>query len=418
VPCFDPSPASRPSFAEVLEVARSLGGILSDRRHEASALEGSPPAARDNLTDPDAYPAAFWASPEGQSLSGVSVHNLSHTLLPAAIKATRVPFLRKGAIVQPPAEDAVTIAHTVTALVMVSCATSTCPRDGQPGCAYVDSLSGPDHTGPASALLSYSWAYHISDVVGALTEWTKVHHRDPARTYVWICSLCLNQHRMAARLTPDELAAEFGPRVTAIGRILPPLDRWDSPGYLTRAWCLFELFTAIRNSRGVEVNILLPPSQRAAFVDAMRVANYGALEAVLDGIQSEEATASSPADLVAIRGCVAALPGGFSALNEAVRGQLRRWFEGEGAVLTASRIQVLRRSSSTHLAVLHGTPSSPGADGRVGVPGTSLRTAGLHPRRVGGSGLSRRLSIELPVSSDAGVDELSNGFGGGGAVCG
>jgi hypothetical protein len=38
--------------------------------------------------------------------------------------------------------------------------------------------------------------------------------------------------------------------------------------------------------------------------------------------------------------------GGFQALNETVRGHLRRWFEGHGAVLSSARVQALRRVSS------------------------------------------------------------------------
>ena len=59
-----------------------------------------------------------------------------------------------------------------------------------------------------------------------------------------ICSLCLNQHRIIAELTPDQLAKEFGERVTALGRVLPMLEDWRNPGYVKRAWCLFEVRNA------------------------------------------------------------------------------------------------------------------------------------------------------------------------------
>ena len=64
-----------------------------------------------------------------------------------------------------------------------------------------------------------------------------------------ICSLCLNQHRIIAELTPDQLAKEFGERVTALGRVLPMLEDWRSPGYVKRAWCLFE----VRNTRNIPI---------------------------------------------------------------------------------------------------------------------------------------------------------------------
>ena len=93
-------------------------------------------------------------------------------------------------------------------------------------------------------------------------------------------------------------------RITAIGRILPLLVPWDAPVYVTRAWCLFELFTAIRHRRDVEINIIVPPSQRGAFAAALASRDHRALERVLDSIQSVDATASEPADLAAIRGSV------------------------------------------------------------------------------------------------------------------
>lgn len=91
--------------------------------------------------------------------------------------------------------------------------------------------------------------------------------------------------------------------------------------YVSRAWCLYELFTAVRSRREVQIDIILPPTQRQAFLAAMQTGNYGVLEAGLDEIRSEEATATEPRDLAAIQGYVADLPGGFQALDETVRGQ-------------------------------------------------------------------------------------------------
>lgn len=137
--------------------------------------------------------------------------------------------------------------------------------------------------------------------------------------------------------------------------------RWDAPVYLTRVWCLFELFTAIRNRRAVKINIMLPPSQREAFRKAMSAGHYGEIEQVLDNVQAENATATSAADLAAIHGLVGELPGGFLSLNETVRDHLRRWFEGQGAVLTASRVQALRRSSNIFESSLRRLSDSSGS---------------------------------------------------------
>ena len=43
----------------------------------------------------------------------------------------------------------------------------------------------------------------------------------------------------------------------------------DDPGYVKRARCLFELYTAIRLPRDVEVDLILSPLQANAFHDAV-----------------------------------------------------------------------------------------------------------------------------------------------------
>jgi len=68
------------------------------------------------------------------------------------------------------------------------------------------------------------WDYKVQSVADVLRRWAAHTDRDPKRTYIWVCSLCLNQHRIINKLSPDELAAEFGPRVQQIGRILPMLE--------------------------------------------------------------------------------------------------------------------------------------------------------------------------------------------------
>jgi len=106
-----------------------------------------------------------------------------------------------------------------------------------------------------------------------------------------------------------------------------------------RAWCLFELFTATQRHGEVEITIVLPPTEREGFEAAMSGDGYRRLEVVLNGIDSAGARASVPADLEAIRQHVQTLPGGFEALDTAVRLHLQGWFAEQGAVLSAPRIR-------------------------------------------------------------------------------
>lgn len=260
------------------------------------------------------------------------------------------------------------------------------------GVIDVDLLKSSDDVGPSTAFLSYTWFvfsfsssfnlfalysiqccacratrkyrtnaphlsfffhcslprlryYTLADTIAALEEWIKKTGRDPKRTYVWMDALCLNQHRISEQLSPELVAAEFGPRVEAIGRILPMLHPWDDPVYTNRAWCLFELYTAIQNRKSVDVDIIITPSQREAFHETISSGGYSKIDAALASIKAEDATATMAEDLEAIKTLVKQMPGGFPTLNETVQKHLRQWFESQGAVQSSGRLTALGASA-------------------------------------------------------------------------
>lgn len=178
---------------------------------------------------------------------------------------------------------------------------------------YIDLLCHREDAGPADAMLSYTWAYQVRTVVSALNEWAKVFRSDaPASVCVWICALCLNQHRVQGTIvTPSELAQEFRTRVETIGMILPLLSPWNRPLYTTRLWCLFELFTAIRNRQTVKVEIILAEGEEQSMHDALVSTGFRAVDTALADINSFDAKASKAADKEAITKLITALPGGF-----------------------------------------------------------------------------------------------------------
>jgi hypothetical protein len=147
---------------------------------------------------------------------------------------------------------------------------------------------------------------------------------------------------MAKTQTPDALAAEFGPRVQSIGRILPMLEPWRQPEYLTRAWCLFELDTAIRHN--VAIDIILTPEMHLDFVSAMATEGYPCIDTALSSLKSATATASRDADLAAIQALILSKPGGFITLDRTVQQHLHEWFESQGAVRSGDRINRVKSS--------------------------------------------------------------------------
>jgi len=322
---------------------------------------------------------------------GPSVHHLKQTLVPAVQKAVRDIKKTGGHPLQStfdnldPAEAS--IWHTVKVYAAPISADTICPRDGvTQGCAYVDTLAHEDDVAIATALLSYSWSYLVAEVSAALSTWAERTKQDPKRTNIWICSLCLNQHSLSkAAASPEALAKEFGERVVAIGRILPMLEPWHDPGYVKRAWCLFELFTAI-GERSIEIDIILSPRQAESF--RKRINEDGsdaqAVDDALANVRSEDATATIKADLESIQALIQRLPGGFHKLDATVKQYLRRWFVSQGGVKVVSRALAggLRRMSMRGSSSAEGRSGSPQRAPRAWPRNSSLKlraSAAVHP---------------------------------------
>jgi len=129
--------------------------------------------------------------------------------------------------------------------------------------------------------------------------------------------------------------------VVALGRILPMLEPWHDPGYVKRAWRLFELYTSIRHRSEVEIDIVLSPKQAQSFRDRINAdgTDAHAIDEALAHVRSEDAEASVPADLGAIRALIQQYSGGFGTLDDTVRQYLRRWFVSQGGVKVVARQQ-------------------------------------------------------------------------------
>ena len=281
LPCFAADPADRPAFG-------ALHGVSVKHGAEEDDIALAERAARRNAQASERRSAAAAADtvPADRTLLGPSVHHLAATLVPETVAAILAIRKNKGHELQPdydllhdPAQAS--IWHMVHAYAKPCSAAVVCPRDGDIGSAYVDTLTATDDVGRADALLSYAWGYLVAEVSAALSAWADRTGRNPKRTRIWICSLCLNQHGFEARMLraggpagPEMLQKVFGDRVVAIGRVLPMLEPWDNPGYVKRAWCLFELYTAIQKVGDPFPNFRLFPAPRAASLDAGRSSRH------------------------------------------------------------------------------------------------------------------------------------------------
>ncbi|CAB9511907.1 Kinesin light chain [Seminavis robusta] len=277
-----------------------------------------------------------WKGVEIQQLDtlGVSVYHLKHNFLEEEVFASKHiktgnPLSRSSKIYD------IENLRGPAGVIRKKGSNTICPLDGKMGAAYVHCLQGEDHVGEATHMLSYSWDYSIGDVVDTLCDFCLQNNLDPKRTYIWICCLCVNQHRVvenAAHQMTGMIAASqvdffsiFGDRVKRIGHLLSMMAPWKAPVALTRVWCIFEIFMA-HTTKECKVDIIMPPKEKGSLEQDVITSGGGinALYETLGNTKVENAKASVESDRLAILSRVDSGVG-FHELNNQVNDLLRGW---------------------------------------------------------------------------------------------
>lgn len=213
-----------------------------------------------------------------------------------------------------------------------------CPRDGRLGAAYVDCLRNLD-AGLSAIMLSYTWGYQVGDIIDGLIQYCTSCGMDLA-TFVWICCLCVNQHRVKEAQTRGETVPfevfkdTFSSRVSSIGHVVALMAPWSDPCYLKRVWCCFEMFTAIM--LGAKVVVEMPSQEAQELADALicnaSQGDKAATSEVFKAIASVDvmkAQASVPTDRTNILRLIEESdpkPGlGAERVNQTVSDRLKDW---------------------------------------------------------------------------------------------
>ncbi len=206
-----------------------------------------------------------------------------------------------------------------------------CPIDGKMGSAYVHTLEGKDHVGTATYMLSYTWGYKCKDIVETLVKFCEDNDLDVKRTYIWICALCNNQHRITNEVVPFEQFRDvFRKRVGGIKTILAMMTPWNDPGYLKRVWCIFEMYSA-NTLEDCQIKVIMPPSDQTSLIQAVHQATdmngRNGLDDLLDALAKtkvENAEASWASDKENILRIVEEGPGCYD-FNIKINDLLRKW---------------------------------------------------------------------------------------------
>uniref|UniRef100_A0A0G4F4S4 Uncharacterized protein n=1 Tax=Chromera velia CCMP2878 TaxID=1169474 RepID=A0A0G4F4S4_9ALVE len=108
----------------------------------------------------------------------------------------------------------------------------------------------------------------------------------------------------------------------------PPAD-WvrSGPGAMTRAWCMFEIVTAL--GKGCELHVVLSPSDTKGFTDLL-LNNFDKIAGMVAGLNAEEAQISKVEDREYILGKVEGLQGGLGTVTATACDALRKWLVEQG----------------------------------------------------------------------------------------
>ncbi|KAJ3038076.1 Kinesin light chain 3 [Rhizophlyctis rosea] len=178
--------------------------------------------------------------------------------------------------------------------------------------------------GPATWFVTHCWQYKFLDVLDAIEGFFADRKEDASEVIVWFDLFCLpQQHRL--KITPEWLQTKFTTLISTIPNTLLVLTAATAaPVALTRAWCIFELYTSCSVQANANFHIALPPSARSAYRDALREDGSVFYQTLASSIDFRSSQATEKEDLLAIKEVIREGIG-FTALNRMALSLLYDW---------------------------------------------------------------------------------------------
>lgn len=203
-----------------------------------------------------------------------------------------------------------------------------------------------DDVGVPTMFLSHAWRYSFSNLVDAVDahyETQPPAARDAA--FVWNDIFVEDQNSSSSK-PADYFFNAFKDAVGAIGNTVLVLEPWSAPIPLTRAWCIWEIYSTI--ATGATLSVAHSPAEHTSFEIAL-VNNFETLSLSLSDIDAERADAFLIKDKERIDAIINAELGGFDAINELVAERMRTWLASAGQ----SAIDALRARCVQDLNIMH-----------------------------------------------------------------
>lgn len=182
--------------------------------------------------------------------------------------------------------------------------------------------AGGDGVDTATVFASHAWTFVFEDLVGSLRffESQQLAAGKPP-SYFWLDIFVVDEN--AAHTYPSTWwQTSFTQAVGSIGHTALVLTPWHSPVPLRRAWCLWEIYSTLKEK--AQLSVCMAEVEMQDFHRAL-VADVDSCITSLCTIDAETAEAGSQNDLDMIFAAVRSLSGGFQTLNTTVMHEMREW---------------------------------------------------------------------------------------------
>jgi tetratricopeptide (TPR) repeat protein len=215
--------------------------------------------------------------------------------------------------------------------------------------------------GPPTHFVSHAWTNCFAELIevlrafehqqqGALTtKGTKESDNDANKKislrpfYYWLDIVVLPQQRTNRRSVTC-WSSTFREGIRSIGQTIVVFSPWRTPVYLTRAWCLWELYNAIVAE--TEIQILIPDCQRQSLVSTLSIE----MESMIERLSSIDISLAKVHDRTSFLSDIREIVE-VSDINLKVSNHLRTWFAETArlAVMSVNDSATRNISQADHL---------------------------------------------------------------------
>jgi hypothetical protein len=178
--------------------------------------------------------------------------------------------------------------------------------------------------GKATIFLSFAYISPFNSLFQCLLDHLMANVDNFEETeYIWISFFSVNQHA-AGEKSMDFWSGTFMSSIKEIGRVVMVAMPYDKPAPLTRAWCLWEVYCAVKTESKFEV--AMDKEEEMNFLNAMITEGTTFFD-LLGDIDMRKSASFKPEDKRAIDEAVRREVG-FDTINGLVYKPLRDWTVG------------------------------------------------------------------------------------------